>query len=507
MSETQPGGVAGKLWGGRFSRPTDALVDELNASIGFDRRLYRQDIMGSVAHVAMLGRQGIIDADDAKQIEQGLRTILGEIERGEFTFRLEDEDIHLSVERRLHELIGPVAGRLHTGRSRNDQVALDFRLWTREALLQLASGVADTIDALLELANAYPDAIMPGYTHLQRAQPVLLAHHLLAYVEMLFRDLDRLQDAYRRVNLSPLGAGALAGVTYPIDREYVADLLGFDGVCANSLDAVSDRDFVVDLLSACSQIMLHLSRLAEEIVLWSTNEFSFLELDDAFATGSSIMPQKKNPDVAELIRGKTGRVFGHLMAMLTVGKGLPLAYNKDLQEDKEGAFDTVDNVALILRVLPPMLRTTRFNTDVMAAAAGEGYTLATDVADHLVRQGLPFREAHEVVGRVVAYCVAEGKDLPDLSAEEWAEFSPLFVESPPPLTPADAIAAREMQGGTGTRQVAAARERAATLLTEWVGWIEERSAMLDAVARRLGLEGSDDGAEWERGASDEPTAG
>ncbi|MBX5445238.1 argininosuccinate lyase [Sphaerobacter sp.] len=495
MTESQPGGAAGKLWGGRFSRPTDALVDELNASIGFDRRLFRQDIMGSIAHVRMLARQGIIPSDDAARIEQGLRQIYDEIRRGEHEFRLADEDIHLSVERRLREIIGPAAGRLHTARSRNDQVALDFRLWTREALIRIAAGLTDTIGALLEIAERHPDAIMPGYTHVQRAQPVLLAHHMLAYVEMLFRDLDRLRDAYRRVNLSPLGAGALAGVTYPIDRQFVADLLGFDGVCANSLDAVSDRDFVVDLLSACAQIMLHLSRLAEEIILWSSSEFGFIELDDAFATGSSIMPQKKNPDVAELIRGKTGRVYGHLMGMLTVGKGLPLAYNKDLQEDKEGAFDTVDTVLLILRVLPPMLRTTRFRTDRMLAAAGEGFTLATDVADHLVRQGLPFREAHEIVGRVVAYCVEQGKDLPDLTPEEWGRFSPLLVESPPPLTPADAIAAREMLGGTGARHVADARIAAAAARDEWVRWVDGRAEALAAVSRRLGLEDTDDGPE------------
>ena len=338
-----------KLWSGRFSRPTDRLVDELNASIPFDQRLARQDIMGSIAHARMLARQGIVPADDARAIEDGLRGILDEIAAGTYVFRVEDEDIHLSVERRLHELIGPAAGRLHTGRSRNDQVALDFRLWTREAILDLAFGLARVIDALIDLAEIHAEAVVPGYTHLQRAQPILLAHHFLAYVEMLFRDLDRLADAYRRVNVSPLGSGALAGVTYPIDRAYVAEMLGFDGISANSLDAVADRDFVIDVLAASSLVMQHLSRLAEELVLWSSSEFGFIELDDAFATGSSIMPQKKNPDVAELIRGKTGRVFGHLMGMLTVGKGLPLAYNKDLQEDKEGLFDTVDTVGGRLR--------------------------------------------------------------------------------------------------------------------------------------------------------------
>jgi len=479
---------AGKLWGGRFSRPTDALVDEMNASIGFDRRLARQDIMGSIAHARMLARQGIVDSADASSIEAGLRLILAEIDRGEYEFRVEDEDIHLSVERRLRQLIGPPAGRLHTARSRNDQVATDFRLWTREAILQIAGGIVASSRALLELADRYPDAIMPGYTHVQRAQPVLLAHHALAYVEMLRRDLDRLRDTYRRTNVSPLGAGALAGVTYPIDREYTATLLGFDGVAANSLDAVSDRDFAVDFLAACSQLMLHLSRLAEELVYWSSSEFGFVEFDDAFSTGSSIMPQKKNPDVAELIRGKTGRVYGHLIGMLTVGKGLPLAYNKDLQEDKEGVFDSFDTVDIILRVLPPMLSTTRFRVEHMASAAAAGFTLATDVADHLVRHGLPFREAHEIVGRVVAYCVIEEKDLPDLTAAEWGQFSPLLAASPPPLTPADAISAREMPGGTGSRHVAAAREAARRSLDEWAGWVAGRSDDVADTYRRLGLD-------------------
>ena len=478
----------GKLWGGRFSRPTDALVDEMNASIGFDRRLARQDIMGSIAHARMLARQGIVDSADASSIEAGLRLILAEIDRGEYEFRVEDEDIHLSVERRLRQLIGPPAGRLHTARSRNDQVATDFRLWTREAILQIAGGIVASSRALLELADRYPDAIMPGYTHVQRAQPVLLAHHALAYVEMLRRDLDRLRDTYRRTNVSPLGAGALAGVTYPIDREYTATLLGFDGVAANSLDAVSDRDFAVDFLAACSQLMLHLSRLAEELVYWSSSEFGFVEFDDAFSTGSSIMPQKKNPDVAELIRGKTGRVYGHLIGMLTVGKGLPLAYNKDLQEDKEGVFDSFDTVDIILRVLPPMLSTTRFRVEHMASAAAAGFTLATDVADHLVRHGLPFREAHEIVGRVVAYCVIEEKDLPDLTAAEWGQFSPLLAASPPPLTPADAISAREMPGGTGSRHVAAAREAARRSLDEWAGWVAGRSDDVADTYRRLGLD-------------------
>ncbi|HVX30555.1 MAG TPA: argininosuccinate lyase [Nitrolancea sp.] len=477
-----------KLWGGRFSQPTNELVDRLNASLPFDRRFARQDISGSIAHARMLARQGIISKDDGAAIEAGLRTILAEVEAGSYDFRIEDEDIHMSVERRLGALIGAASGRLHTARSRNDQVALDFRLWTRDAIVQLAGGVVNVIGAFLAVAEKYPDTILPGYTHLQRAQPVLLAHHFLAYVEMLFRDLDRLRDAYRRANRSPLGAGALAGSTYPVDPQYAADLLGFDGLCANSLDAVSDRDFVLDVLSACSQLMMHLSRLAEELVLWSSAEFGFLELADAFATGSSIMPQKKNPDVAELIRGKTGRVYGHLMGMLTTAKGLPLSYNKDLQEDKEGLFDTVDTVDLILQVLPPMLETARFRSDRMLTAAGGGFSLATDIADHLVRSGLPFREAHEIVGRIVGYCVEQGKDFPDLTPDEWRSFALVLAESPPPMTPREGISARNMPGGTGERSVTAARDRARTELDGWIGWLTERQAAHDAVMTRLGVE-------------------
>jgi argininosuccinate lyase len=470
-----------KLWAGRFSRPTDTLVDELNASIGFDQRFARHDIAGSIAHARMLAQQGIIRYDDQAEIERGLKQVWSEIQAGTHEFRQADEDIHLSVEGRLREIIGAPAGRLHTGRSRNDQVATDFRMWCREAILMLSAGIMDTIDALLAIGDRYPNAILPGYTHLQRAQPVLLRHHMLAYGEMLLRDLDRLQDVYRRTNQSPLGAGALAGVTYPIDREMTARLLGFDGVCANSLDAVSDRDFVIDTLSACSQISMHLSRLAEELVVWSTPEFGFIELDDAFATGSSIMPQKKNPDVAELIRGKTGRVYGHLIAMLTVNKGLPLSYNKDLQEDKEGVFDTVDTLGMILRVLPPMLETTTFKSDVMERAAGGGFALATDIADYLVKQGMPFREAHEVVGSVVGYCAAEGKDFPDLTEAEWQQFSPALADGRPPLTPRDAIEARNVLGGTGDRVMQEARETFGSRLTVIREWIDEKARQVGAL--------------------------
>jgi argininosuccinate lyase len=475
------GPQSSKLWGGRFSRPTDTLVDELNASIGFDQRFARHDIAGSIAHSRMLAKQQIITGGDQAEIERGLRQVWTEIESGEHEFRQADEDIHLSVESRLREIIGEPAGRLHTGRSRNDQVATDFRMWCREAVLMLAAGVVDAIDALMDVGDRYPEAILPGYTHLQRAQPVLLRHHMLAYGEMLLRDVDRLQDVYRRTNQSPLGAGALAGVTYPIDRDFTAELLGFDGVCANSIDAVSDRDFVIDTLAASSQISMHLSRLAEELVIWSTPEFGFIELDDAFATGSSIMPQKKNPDVAELIRGKTGRVYGHLIAMLTVNKGLPLSYNKDLQEDKEGVFDTVDTLGMILRVLPPMLRSTTFRTEAMEVAAGGGFALATDVADYLVRQGMPFREAHEVVGSVVGYCTAEGKDFPDLTVQEWEQFSPLLAQGRPPLTPLDAVRARNVAGGTGDEVVSDARYAYGGRLDDVRHWISRKSEQVRAL--------------------------
>lgn len=484
-----------KLWGGRFSRSTSELVDELNASIGFDRRFARHDILGSIAHARMLAGQGIISQSDSSAIEAGLRQIADEIAGGRHEFRQSDEDIHMSVERRLREVIGEPAGRLHTGRSRNDQVALDFRLWTRQAILAIAEGLVEFIGSLIILSEQEAETIMPGFTHLQHAQPVLLAHHLLAYVEMAFRDLDRLRDAYRRVNVSPLGAGALAGTTYPIDTSYTAELLGFDRPFRNSLDAVGDRDFALDFLSAGSLIMMHLSRLAEELVLWSTSEFAFIELDDAFATGSSIMPQKKNPDVAELIRGKTGRVYGDLMGLLTATKGLPLAYNKDMQEDKEGVFDTFDTLGMILRVLPPMLRSTLFNRERMATAAAQGFIMATDVADHLVRQGLPFREAHEIVGAVVAYCVSNAKDLPDLTTDEWARFSPILAETPPQLTAEDGIRAREMPGGPGFEHVAKAREAASIELNQWRAWLADHIAGLAAVSERLNLETQVDDAQ------------
>ncbi|MDQ4099862.1 MAG: argininosuccinate lyase, partial [Chloroflexota bacterium] len=425
MSDQRPAGA--KAWAGRFAQSSDARLEAFNASVGFDIRLAREDIRGSIAHVRGLGRQGIVTEDEAWVIEDGLWQVLVEVEAGALALTVADEDVHTGVERRLREIVGPVAGKLHTGRSRNDQVATDLRLWTKRSLVELASGVSELAEALLEVAERHEATVMPGYTHLQRAQPVLLAHHLLAYVEMLLRDADRLRDAYRRADVSPLGAGALAGAAYPLDREGVAADLGFAASSRNSLDAVADRDCVLDALYACTTIAMHLSRLSEEIILWASAEFRFIELADAFATGSSIMPQKKNPDVAELARGKSGRVVGHLMALLVVVKGLPLAYNKDLQEDKEGLFDAVDTVLALLDVYPPMLRSAHFNAERMATAAVADFSLATDAADHLTRRGVPFREAHEAVGRLVAYCIASGKTFADLSDDEWADAHPIFA--------------------------------------------------------------------------------
>jgi argininosuccinate lyase len=444
-----------KAWGGRFAAPPDRRLEAYNASVGFDVRMIREDIRGSIAHARMLGQQGIIAPDEAAALERGLWEVLAESDAGTLVLTIADEDVHTGVERRLREIVGPVAGKLHTGRSRNDQVATDLRLWTKGALLALMSGVLDLAEALVEVAANQTEVPMPGYTHLQRAQPVLLAHHMLSYVAMLARDLDRLEDAYRRTDVLPLGAGALAGVTYPIDREATRRDLGFAEISTNSLDAVADRDFVLDTLYACATIAMHLSRLAEEIILWASAEFRFLELSDAFSTGSSIMPQKKNPDVAELARGKTGRVYGNLLALLTVAKGLPLTYNKDFQEDKEALFDSVDSVLATLDVLPPMLRTARWRADRMGEAAIADFSLATDAADLLARRGVPFREAHEVTGKLVRSCVASGKTFADLTDEEWTAAHPIFAAERPPLTAMESIAARDVPGGTAPGRVAA----------------------------------------------------
>ncbi len=443
-----------KLWGGRFAKNTDVMVEEFTSSISFDSRMYRQDITGSIAHATMLASCGIISQEDAKLIIDGLKGILADIEAGNFSFEVSLEDIHMNIEKRLTERIGEAGGRLHTARSRNDQVALDTHMYVREQVAEIAKLLFDLEQAILDTAQKYPDVIMPGYTHLQRAQPILYSHHMLAYFFMLERDFRRLGGVWESADIMPLGAGALAGTTFPIDREQVAHALNFGRIYENSLDAVSDRDYILEFLSFASILMMHLSRLSEEIILWSSTEFSFIELDDAHCTGSSIMPQKKNPDVAELVRGKTGRVYGHLMAMLTVAKGLPLAYNKDLQEDKEGLFDTIDTVKFSLTVYAAMLRGMKVNGEAMRQALKTDFSNATDMADYLVKKGLPFRQAHEVVGKCVAYCLSEQKTLADLTLQEFKEFSPLFADDiVEAISIETCVAARNSLGGTSPTQV------------------------------------------------------
>jgi argininosuccinate lyase len=417
-----------KLWGGRFQKGTAKEVDDFNSSIRFDQRMYRQDIKGSIAHATMLGRQAIIPKEDADKIVNGLKEILSDIEAGKITFEIDAEDIHMNIEKILTERIGDAGKRLHTGRSRNDQVALDLRMYLLDETKDVQQMLFHTLDTTVSLAKSHTETIMPGYTHLQKAQPVTFAHHLMAYYEMFRRDYERLTDCRGRMNVMPLGSGALAGTTYPLDREFVAKELGFDKVTYNSLDGVSDRDFVIELASCLSMVMMHLSRFCEELILWSSHEFSFVEMDDAYSTGSSIMPQKKNPDVAELIRGKTGRVYGHLMGLLTTMKGIPLAYNKDMQEDKEPIFDAVDTVKLCLPVFCDMISTMKVKKDAMLKGAKGGFTNATDVADYLVKKGLPFREAHAVVGKMVAYAIEKDKALDGFSMEEFKNCSELFDE-------------------------------------------------------------------------------
>ncbi|MBE3550727.1 MAG: argininosuccinate lyase [Brockia lithotrophica] len=448
-------GASGKLWGGRFAKRTAEVVERYTASIPFDVRLASQDIRGSIAHVRMLARTGLLTAEEARLLEEGLREIEASIRRGEVRWTYADEDVHMWVERLLRERVGPVAGKLHTGRSRNDQVATDLHLYVRDEAARARSMLADVRRALLDLADAHRDVVLPGYTHLQRAQPVTLAHHLLAYFWMFSRDAERLVDLDRRASWSPLGAGALAGSRFPFDRFFTAAELGLSAVYPNSLDAVSDRDFVLEFVFALSLIAVHLSRLAEELILWSSQEFAFVELDDAFATGSSMMPQKKNPDVPELLRGKTGRVVGDLVALLTVLKGLPLAYNKDLQEDKEALFDAVDTVLAGLEVTAPLLRSLSFRADAMRRAADDPLLCATDLAEALALRGVPFREAHEAVGRLVAYALAAGKSLRDLTPEELlrhhAAFRPEDLEL---LSPESAVAGRKLFGGPASEAVA-----------------------------------------------------
>lgn len=456
-----------KLWGGRFSKTTDEMINEFQASIGFDRRMYREDIAGSLAHAAMLAKVGILSEEDCAAIEKGLKGILAQIEHGDFDFSVALEDIHMNIEKRLTDAIGDAGSRLHTARSRNDQVALDTHLFVRHAVVDVMAHIRALQKALTESAAQHRDVIMPGYTHLQRAQPILFSHHLMAYFGMLARDFERFRGVYARTDIMPLGAGALAGTTLPIDRQFVAQRLHFERIYTNSLDAVSDRDYILEFLSAASILMVHLSRLSEEIILWCSREFSFVELDDAHCTGSSMMPQKKNPDVSELVRGKTGRVVGHLMAMLMAVKGLPLAYNKDLQEDKEGLFDAIDTVKFSLAVYAQLIRGMKLREDVMRHAVEADYSNATDLADYLVRKGLPFRKAHAVAGQAVAQCIARGIYLAELPIADYQQLSPLFAEDIyDAISPETCVSCRNSYGGTSYEQAEMQLEAAKNLMTE-----------------------------------------
>lgn len=417
-----------QLWGGRFTKETDKLAYNFQASISFDQKFYAQDIKGSMAHTKMLAKQGILTNDEMQQILSGLESILKDVEEGKLEITDEYEDIHSFVEANLIDRIGDAGKKLHTGRSRNDQVALDMRLYTREEITQINELLKELLEVLIRIMEENLETYMPGFTHLQKAQPITLAHHLGAYFEMFKRDRQRLDDIYERMNYCPLGSGALAGTTYPLDRAYTAELLDFNGPTLNSMDSVSDRDYVIELLSALSTIMMHLSRFCEEIIIWNSNEYRFVEIDDAYSTGSSIMPQKKNPDIAELVRGKTGRVYGALISILTTMKGIPLAYNKDMQEDKELTFDAIDTVKGCVALFTGMLDTIKFNKDVMKASAMKGFTNATDAADYLVNHGVPFRDAHGIIGRLVLYCQEKGKAIDELSLDELKEISPVFEQ-------------------------------------------------------------------------------
>jgi len=446
-----------KLWAGRFAEPTDAFVEAFTASVEFDQRLAPYDIQGSIAHAEMLGRQGILTPAECSDIQAGLQRIQQRIDAGGFAWSVELEDVHMNIEAALTEDIGDAGKKLHTGRSRNDQVATDVRLWLRDELLAIRAELRRLQGALLDLAEREADTILPGFTHLQTAQPITFGHHMLAWFEMLERDHARLGDCAKRMNQMPLGAAALAGTTFPIDRDYTAELLGFDGPCRNSLDAVSDRDFAIEFAADASILMMHLSRMSEELIIWSSAQFGFITLSDSFCTGSSIMPQKKNPDVPELIRGKSGRVFGHLFSLLTLMKSQPLAYNKDNQEDKEPLFDTVDNLKGSLKVFADMIPAITCNAGRMRAAALQGFATATDLADYLVRKGTPFRDAHEVVGKSVAYCVEKGCDLAELELGELRQFSDAIGEDVfDYLTLEGSVAARDHVGGTAPGQVRAA---------------------------------------------------
>ncbi|ANB62255.1 argininosuccinate lyase [Anoxybacteroides amylolyticum] len=450
-----------KLWGGRFTKTAEEWVDEFGASIPFDQELVEEDIEGSIAHVTMLGKCGILPSDDAEKIRSGLLSLLDKAKQGKLEFSVAYEDIHLNIEKMLIDEIGPVGGKLHTGRSRNDQVATDMHLYLRKRVHEIIELIRELQQVLVEKAEAHVETLIPGYTHLQRAQPVSFAHHLLAYFWMFERDRERFTESLKRINKSPLGAGALAGTTFPIDRQYTAELLGFDGIYENSIDAVSDRDFIIEFLSNSSLLMMHLSRFCEELILWSSQEFQFIEIDDAFATGSSIMPQKKNPDMAELIRGKTGRVYGNLVGLLTVMKGTPLAYNKDMQEDKEGMFDTVKTVTGSLKIFAGMIATMEVRTEVMKKAVKQDFSNATELADYLAKKGVPFREAHEIVGKLVLTCIEKGIFLADLPLSEYKQASALFEEDIyEALDPYTAVNRRNSAGGTGFAEVRTAIEKA-----------------------------------------------
>lgn len=458
--------MAEQLWGGRFSKSTDEMINDFQASIDFDKRMYNEDIAGSMAHAKMLAKSGIISPQDKDDIIQGLQEIYRQIEAGKFSFEVALEDIHMNIEKRLTDAIGEAGGRLHTARSRNDQVALDTHMYIRRQTVEVQKLILDMQAALAETAKKYQDVIMPGYTHLQRAQPILFSHHMLAYFSMLKRDFQRFQGVYDRCDIMPLGAGALAGTTFPIDREYVAQQLNFGDIYSNSLDAVSDRDYIMEFLSAASILMVHLSRLSEETILWCSREFFFIELDDAHCTGSSMMPQKKNPDVSELVRGKTGRVMGHLMAMLSTVKGLPLAYNKDLQEDKEGIFDAIDTIKFSLAVYARILRGMKVRREVMRRAVAEDFSNATDLADYLVKKGMPFRQAHAVSGKAVHYCIEQGKWLADMSMEEFKALSDLFQEDIyEAISPETCVKNRNSYGGTSYSQVAMQLELADKIMS------------------------------------------
>lgn len=459
-----------KLWGGRFTKGTDKVVEDFHSSISFDRRLYKQDIRGSMAHARMLGQQGIISSEEAEMIISGLESILAGIEAGTVEFDQGAEDVHMNIEAILTARIGDVGRKLHTARSRNDQVALDIRIYLKDEIRDTAGLLLGLQEALLDMAENHTDTVMPGYTHLQRAQPVTYGHHLMAYFQMFRRDVGRLSDCRKRTDEMPLGSGALAGTTFPLNRKSVATELGFSRITENSLDGVSDRDFAIEFCAAASIIMMHLSRFCEEIILWSSAEFGFVELDDAYSTGSSIMPQKKNPDVAELVRGKTGRVYGHLIALLTVMKALPLAYNKDMQEDKEALFDAIDTVKGCLLVFTPMIETMRVRKEVMSRAARGGFTNATEVADYLAKKGVPFRKAHEIVGRLVLAGIEKGKSLAELSIGEYRQAAP---EIEPDIYDAidieKCVAGRNIDGGPAPEAVSEA-------IRSGREWLEEARA-------------------------------